>query len=257
MNNVYIEGFGVLHTRGIYSGTGFHQWDCDQRGAEDVKRAQVLSEPYPTFGRLPLPDRLAFSAASLALCEHKEPGGDRSAICLGIPNGSFITDIDFLQSVRNGFPSPALFSATLPSSPVAEIAIHYKFKGPTRVFSGGDSPALAALDSAWYFIKSGKSEKALSIGVWTPDSIGNEPGKPAFAFALFLSSTPPKDNFPSLEMDLRVDGFDGVELEQDLFMHLAELIMYNQPVSISVSRKGFRGYIILEEQRREVYERVD
>jgi hypothetical protein len=252
MNTVYIEGFGVLHTRGIYSGKGFRQWDCDQSGAEGVKRAQVLSEPLSAFGRLPLPDRLAFSAASLALCEQEEPGGDRSAICLGIPSGSFITDIDFIQSVKNGFPSPSLFSATLPSSPVAEIAIHYKFKGPCRVFSGGNSPSMAALDSAWYFVKSGRAEEALSIGVWTPDYI-----RPAFAFALFLSSTPSSHRSLSLEMDLKIDGVDGIELEQDLFMHLAELIMYSQPVSISVNRKGFRGYISLEEQRKEVYEQVN
>lgn len=248
MADAFIEGFGILHTRGIYSKTGFSPWDINQSGAVDVRRDQVLKVPHPTFGKLSLPDKLAFSAASLALSEYNEPGGDMSALCLAIPYGSLVTDLEYTGSVRNGFPSPAIFSATLPSSSVAEIAIYYKFKGPDRVFSGGDSPALAALDSAVYFVKSGRAKRALSVAVWAaPVQPGHKQTGSAFASAIFLSSEPSRDGLLRLSVDLKGEGIDGNELEQDLLMHLSELIMYRQPVNISVSRKGFKGYICIEE----------
>lgn len=130
--SAHVLSFAMIDKKGIRSAKTFFPWESDQKGPEDIRRAQVLSSPYPSFGKLNLPDKFLFCVASLLLeniGKDTVVSGDKSGICIGLPFGSLSTDLRYMESVRNGFPSPAVFSATLPSSPVAEAAITYKFKG--------------------------------------------------------------------------------------------------------------------------------
>ena len=171
MNSIYCNGCGGVFAQGIYSLTSEKLWDDGQLGPEFIRRDQVIATPLPTFGKLNLPDKLAFSAASLALRDSPDSGGDRSGISIAIPYGSLTTDMFFMESVITQFPSPTYFSATLPSSTVADIAIYYKFKGPDRIICGGDSPVTEALSNAFRLIKTGKADTILFLAVWAFDSI--------------------------------------------------------------------------------------
>lgn len=157
----YVNSFAALTDSGILSPAGLQRWEEDQEGPADIRRAQVLDRPYPAFGRLSLSDRLAFSAASILFAHAGDWNADTTGICAGVPFGSLSTDARYMESVVQGFPSPALFSATLPSSPVTEVAIYYKIKGPNRTWAHGGSAGVCALDSAVRLLELGKAKHAL------------------------------------------------------------------------------------------------
>jgi hypothetical protein len=195
MNSLYINGCGAVTRHGIYSATSHKLWDLSQTSIDSIRRDQVLSTPLPLFGKLCFPDKLAFSAASLALEGITELPQDRSGISIAIPYGSLTTDMFFMESALGPLPSPAYFSATLPSSTIADIAIFYKLKGPDRVFCGGSSPVYDALVAASDLISIGKASVVLFCAVWAIDPANRAKLSAATliddtAFALLLSSEP-------------------------------------------------------------------
>jgi hypothetical protein len=195
MNTLYINGCGAVTSDGIYSATSHKLWDSTQTSLDSIRRDQVLSTPLPLFGKLCFPDKLAFSAASLALEGITELPQERSGISIAVPYGSLSTDMFFMESVLGPLPSPAYFSATLPSSTIADIAILHKLKGPDRVFCGGNSPVFDALVAASDLISSGKASVVLFCAVWAIDpsnraKLNNTTLIDDAAFALLLSSGP-------------------------------------------------------------------
>ncbi len=144
---------------------GFRSWDENQAGAADLRRDQVFDRPHTGFGKLLLPEKLAFAAVSLALREVNLPlDRTRIAIVLGTASGSLSTDIDYMKSVVDGFPSPAIFAATLPSSPLAEIAIMHNITGPNRVFVGANS-IFDMLEESDEILRSSAASFVLSVFV--------------------------------------------------------------------------------------------
>jgi hypothetical protein len=195
MNTLYINGCGAVTSQGIYSASSHKFWDSTQASIDLIRRDQVLSTPLPLFGKLCFPDKLAFSAASLALEGITELPQDRSGISIAIPYGSLTTDMFFMESALGPLPSPAWFSATLPSSTIADIAIYYKFKGPDRVFCGGNSPVFDALSAASDLLSLGKASVVLFCAVWAIDPSNRAKLNTSTliddaAFALLLSSEP-------------------------------------------------------------------
>jgi len=200
MKPVYFTGCGAVFNRGIYSLSSAKTWDATQDSVETIRRDQVLDTPLPTFGKLNLPDKLAFCAASLALESNKGCGSDRSGICIAIPYGSLTTDMFFMESVIGSLPSPAYFSATLPSSAISDIAIYYKFKGPDRVFCGGNSPVFETLCAAHALLQLDKADTVIFLATWAVDSTNRTRLKeyafqPNAAFAVLLTTVKP-DNKP-------------------------------------------------------------
>jgi hypothetical protein len=128
-----------------------------------VRRKQVYDKLFTGFGKLNAPDKLAFSAASLILSDFSEFDGDTTGITLGNTFGCLSTDLRYAESVIEGFPSPALFAATLPSSPVADIAIMYKLKGPDRTIADTAMPGFLALDNAIQILSCKKAESMIAI----------------------------------------------------------------------------------------------
>jgi hypothetical protein len=171
---IYIESFSSLTAQGIAGPAGIRAWESGQNGPQDVRRDQVLSKPYVNFGKLMLPDRLAFCAASVVLSNCAMANPETAAITLGICAGSLSTDLRYMESVLAGFPSPAIFSATLPSSAITDIAIYYGIKGPNRVVAGNNGSGLAALDLACTILACGKASAALwlCVNAVEPQDIG-------------------------------------------------------------------------------------
>jgi hypothetical protein len=244
-----ITGFGALDSSGIHSNSGSVLWDDDQSGPADVKRSQILSRPYPGFGKLCLPDRLAFSASSLALAQATSLDGSATGIACAIPSGSFSTDRAYWESVLSGTPSPALFSATLPSSAISDIAIFFGIKGPDRVIAGTDSSAMSALETAIIMLANGKCDTALIIIV-LEDLENNQhqsgvcKSRSCWTLALFCALS---ERFPGT-CTLQWKTSDTVTDSRIVhapapFPTILTSLLRKEGCTIPVSEPGFKGYI--------------
>ena len=162
---LFLDAFAALLPSGMFSPRGHAAWLDGQTGPQDVKREQVLSKPYPGFGKLYIADRLSFAAAALLFSSCENRAGDESGIALGIPAGSFSTDLQYMETVQNGFPSPAIFSATLPSSAIADIAIYFGIKGPNRIIAGACTSGLCAFDLGVMMLLNDKASTMLVVSV--------------------------------------------------------------------------------------------
>jgi hypothetical protein len=159
----FIQSYAAVTPEGLFAPGAVMGWDADQRGPADIRREQILETPFTGFGKLRIAEKLAFAVSTLAL--NAFAGSPHAfGVVLGATHGSLSTDLRYRESVRGGFPRPAFFSATLPSSSVAEIAICHKITGPNRAFVGCDA-ADAALESALRGLSHGKAPGMLVIAV--------------------------------------------------------------------------------------------
>jgi hypothetical protein len=162
---LFLDSFAALLPSGMYSPKGRKPWMADQHGPDDVERSQVIDKPYPGFGKLPLSDKLAFGAASLMLSSCGVGSGQQCGISLSNATGSLSVDLRYWESALEGFPSPSLFSATLPSSPLTDIAIYFGLKGPNRVLAGGNASEMRGLIQAMTMLRCRKATEMLVISL--------------------------------------------------------------------------------------------
>ena len=243
---VFVKSFAIIDGRGIATPKGRIRWDEGQTGPADVRRAQVLPAPYVAFGKLNLPDRLAFSAASLALRDGPGERNNRMGVFLAIPGGSLSTDRAYRASVEQGNPSPALFSATLPSSPIADIAIYHQLTGPNIVFAGGDSPFFAALEYVLLMMECGRLDEALVVLVDEP--VETEAHPQPSATALLVGTSPGSVSFELSreppESPLQQD--QPSTLDTVLCITLCDALEKSGSLRMPVCAGGFKGYICLK-----------
>jgi len=146
----------------------------------DISRESVYAHPYRPFGKMGDTEKLLFSATSLALSGISID--ESSGIVLCVPKGSIDTDIAYYKSVTEGFPSPSLFAATLPSAAIAEIAIPYLFRGPNRIIAGENQSA--ALLNGLFILN--RNTPSVLVGYVNPDPTEG------FAAVILLDSQPSK-----------------------------------------------------------------
>jgi len=114
-----------------------------------VTRADVAPARLgPRFGRMDLTSQLALLAVEPFAADFDSVPRERIAICLAVRAGSLATDSEYWkQRDALGGPSPTLFTYTLPSSAIGEIAIRHRLTGPGLCFvSGGDELLAEATD---------------------------------------------------------------------------------------------------------------
>ena len=99
----------------------------------DLSKAKMGSR----FGRMDLLSQLSMlSVESLGL-DFETTDRSRIALCMAADAGSLSTDIEYWKGRKEvGGPSPTLFTYTLPSSAIGEIAIRYRLTGPNLCFVG-------------------------------------------------------------------------------------------------------------------------
>lgn len=253
---LYLHSFSEISVGGILTRSGLLSWAPEQTGPEDIRRSQVLERPYMAFGKLNLPDKLAFSAASLALRNTAVDDPDTTALFLGIPEGSLSTDKEYLETLSNGNPSPALFAATHPSSPIADIAIFHHLKGPNICFAGGDSPFIASLESAILQMRCKSLREALIVFIDEGKTTVSPDGSRVFPYAaaLFLSTVPQDTPVTSCTLErLTAERQPNDPLSDDrtIIRHLIAVLRHEESLRIPVSVGGFIGYISLRFNRKE------
>lgn len=193
----YCHSFGAINRLGIHNPDATIPWGEEQLGPEDISRKQVLDRIHAGFGKLSLPDKLTFSATALALTSLPNLPEKETGIVVGLPYGSASTDLRYIESMLTGFPSPALFSATLPSSALAEITIFFKIRGPNRVISEGKMTGIATLDHACRLLRLGKADRVVAVITYAVDPsdrdsalLGKEGAPPNSSYAFVLGTTP-------------------------------------------------------------------
>lgn len=96
------------------------------------------------FGRMDLASQLALLAVENLRVPFETLARERIGICLVSTAGSLATDADYWNSrLEAGGPSPTLFTYTLPSAPLGEIAIRFQLTGPNLCFVGDDRLAMS------------------------------------------------------------------------------------------------------------------
>ena len=113
--------------------------------AGSVTEADVrAAHPGPKFGRLDLASQLAVLAVESLKLKFDLWPRDRIGLSLAVEAGSLTTDVEYWNGRgQTGGPSPALFTYTLPSSPLGEVAIRHRLTGPNLCLVGGGGLALA------------------------------------------------------------------------------------------------------------------
>ena len=156
-----IISFGSITSQRIISPRNIQKRDNEELA--QFSREAVFSQPNRSFGKLSPVDKLTFGAAALALESTEEYDAQTLGIVLSSSQGSLTRDKAYMQTVNEGFPSPAFFSSTLPSSPIAEIAILFGIKGPNRVVNAPINRELFALENALLMLQ--KNEVILLVSV--------------------------------------------------------------------------------------------
>jgi len=138
------------------------------------------------FRRLDLASQLALLAVESLSIDFDALPRDRVGICLGVRTGSLAADCEYWRGRDAvGGPSPTLFTYTLPSAAIGEIAIRHRLTGPNLCLVGEDT----VLSEAGDWLQRGEVEACLCVGcdVVTP-SLGEmiQATPVARACALFL-----------------------------------------------------------------------
>lgn len=230
--SLYINGYSAITHNGIISSAKDNMNFAEEESPLTLGRKAVYSKLHTGFGKLSPADKLAFSAASLILDTDNFTIDSSAGISLGTTVGSLSTDMRYMESVAEGYPSPSYFQATLPSSPVAEVAIMFKLKGPDRAFSSVKGAGIEAFSGAERLIKSGKAENVLLLfinGIDPKDlnsSFKNDLyySKP-FAFGLLISKEPLEASFKiDYKSEYSIKKKQQDEDEESYFLKLIEAL---------------------------------
>jgi 3-oxoacyl-(acyl-carrier-protein) synthase len=140
------------------------------------------------FGRMDLASQLALVAVERLNVPFDTLARDRVGLCLVSGAGSLTTDADFWDSrLEAGGPSPTLFTYTLPSAPLGELAIRHQLTGPNLCLVGGSQLALPA---AVELIECGEADSCICVACEVVgERLSALTGAPfaARAYALYLA----------------------------------------------------------------------
>lgn len=127
--------------------------------ADDVRTARLGTR----FGRMDLMSQLALLAVEPFAPQFESIARERIAICLAARTSSLATDVEYWKGRDNtGGPSPTLFTYTLPSAALGEIAIRHRITGPPLCFIGsGDD----VMNEAMELLKSGEADGCVCVDV--------------------------------------------------------------------------------------------
>jgi 3-oxoacyl-(acyl-carrier-protein) synthase len=113
------------------------------------------------FARMDLLSQLALLAVEPLMQPLENWPRDRTGICLGTGVGCLSTDLEYWKERgKVGGPSPTLFTYTLPSAALGEIAIRHKLMGPNLCFIGDN---VALLHEAGQLVLGGEAEACLCV----------------------------------------------------------------------------------------------
>lgn len=141
--------------------------------ANSVTSADVANARLGTrFGRMDLTSQLSLLAIEPFTPYFESFARDRIAIVLAARAGSLPTDVAYWNA-RNepGGLSPTLFTYTLPSAAIGEIAIRHRLTGPNLCFVGGSE---AVLPEATELLRTGEADACVAVFAHVVSSVLTE-----------------------------------------------------------------------------------
>jgi 3-oxoacyl-(acyl-carrier-protein) synthase len=113
------------------------------------------------FGRMDLLSQLALLAVEQLCGAFEALPRDRIAICLAVRGGSLSTDVEYWKGrdLAGGL-SPTLFTYTLPSSAIGEIAIRHRVTGPNLCLVGDGRSLLVEAED---LIRRGETDACVCV----------------------------------------------------------------------------------------------
>jgi 3-oxoacyl-(acyl-carrier-protein) synthase len=125
----------------------------------DLRDARLGSR----FGRMDLTSQLALLSVEPLASGFDSLSRDRIAICLAAKASSLSTDVEYWKGWdAAGGPSPTLFTYTLPSAAIGEIAIRHRLTGPNLCFVGDSRDVLP---EAAELIRRGEADACVCVYV--------------------------------------------------------------------------------------------
>ncbi len=125
--------------------------------AADVSAARLS----PRFGRMDLSSQLALLAVEPFAKHFDSIPRDRIAVVLAARAGSLPTDVEYWKGRDAvGGLSPTLFTYTLPSAAIGEIAIRHRLTGPNLCFVGGNQDVLT---EAAELLRAGETDACVCV----------------------------------------------------------------------------------------------
>lgn len=163
-----ITGMSSVEDAGFGGFDGLHAWPEGSTNNPKAWRWRLFSEePFDRFRRLDALSKRAMAATEL-LGIAPPPEGTKwtdIGVVLATREGCRETDIAFIESMKlPGGGSPKLFSYTLPSTAIGEVAIRNKLCGPNLcVLPIGDTGAVALWEGV-HGILSGEMRSCVCLG---------------------------------------------------------------------------------------------
>ncbi len=170
----------------------------------------VSARPNERFGRFDLLTKYALSAVEMLNLPLDEPKDNSQTLILETESGSLAIDERYYSDKQNNPPSPALFTYTLPSVALGEIAIRYRLTGPnltilSRLGAAGDLGLLESARALWR----GESREVIFImasGVNKQKAVFRD-FSPPFALAMRLGL----EQTPESQLQLEVNKSENIE----------------------------------------------
>jgi hypothetical protein len=177
----YTLGSGWLSALGYGLSGTLPRFSYEDTGFQYPELTKYIPELPSRFGRFDVYSKVTFATAVLALADAGMLQGAAKkniGIVVGSSTGVFDNDLAYFATTgeANGsFTSPNLFSYTLPNVALGEIAVFFKFIGPT--FCVGNDPSRLGLDVipvALSLLASGQCSAILAGWVEVADKIKNQ-----------------------------------------------------------------------------------
>ncbi len=162
----FLTGMGWLTSTG--PGRGMQEFASPGESLRAPSREQVLESPDERFCRMDAFSKIGLAAAAKSLEDaglagkvDKHPAGIAAATRFGCIS----TDVDFLGTVfdtQGRWPSPHLFTYTLPNCFLGETALRFGLTGPSYVLHRSSPFSLGGVKAALYDLNDGEAEMMLA-----------------------------------------------------------------------------------------------
>ena len=154
--------------------TGVSHLSAGSGSLDDLAHAPLALKP-ARLGRMDRLCALALVAADGALADAGMTlpslaalGADRVGVVVGTRYGCHATNEEYFRGLLVEGPrgaSPRLFAYTLPSSPLGELAIHFRARGPSQTLASGRHAGVEAVARASSLCGSSRADLVIAVAV--------------------------------------------------------------------------------------------
>ncbi len=163
-----ITGIGWINAAGIGQGRGLDPFYSQTKDANIPARREVFQAADDRFGRLDAFSKLGVTAIAMALRDaglETSPEKRPTGIVASTQRGCLATDMDYFATVladQGKWPSPHMFTYTLPSCVLGEAALRFGLTGPTYVVHDDQPFSLACIQAALLDLVDGEADVMLA-----------------------------------------------------------------------------------------------